>query len=132
MSPTSILLAFLTIFSLNPALGQKNEQPAYTFGVRIVGHGKPMVLIPGYKGSPDTYDLTNDVARIQTPILVLGSWVSWDYPSKEAGMKDYQRAWAKAHNTAIVFSDHGKRFLMYEDLAWLISQMEAFLRQSVN
>jgi len=30
----------------------------YAFGVRIVGHGKPMILIPGLKGSADTY---NDV-----------------------------------------------------------------------
>jgi N-formylmaleamate deformylase len=30
----------------------------YSFGVRIVGKGKPMILIPGLKGSADTY---NDV-----------------------------------------------------------------------
>jgi N-formylmaleamate deformylase len=78
----------------------------------------------------DTLDLTEAVARIRTPILVLGSWVSWDYASKDAGIKDYKRAWAKASNTTIVFSDHGKHFLMYEDLTWLTTQMDAFLRKN--
>lgn len=70
--------------------------------------------------------LINNVARIHTPILVLGSWVSWDYPSKEAGLKDDQLAYTRAHHVKIVFSDHGKHFLMYEDLDWLIRQMDEF------
>ncbi len=80
----------------------------------------------------DTLDLREAVSGILTPILVLGSWVSWDYPNKEAALKDYQRVWSNAKNTTIVFSEHGKHFLMYEDLGWMEGQMEAFLNNAAH
>src|SRR5580700_9850957 len=49
------LCCLLTLFYLR---GNGKEIPGYSFGIQIVGKGKPMILIPGYKGSADTY---NDV-----------------------------------------------------------------------
>ena len=55
-----ILFCILTLNSfaaskhlINP---KDTAAQAYSFGVRIVGNGKPMILIPGLKGSPDTYN----------------------------------------------------------------------------
>jgi N-formylmaleamate deformylase len=50
---TLIVNFLLSIFILQ---AQGNTKPAYTFGVRIMGKGTPMLLIPGFKGSADTYN----------------------------------------------------------------------------
>jgi pimeloyl-ACP methyl ester carboxylesterase len=51
---TSGIFLLLLLSSLRLKAGANN----YSFGVRIIGKGKPMILIPGLKGSADTY---NDV-----------------------------------------------------------------------
>ncbi len=76
----------------------------------------------------DTVDMRLSVARLQLPVLVLGSWVSWDYRLKSDAEKDYADKWAKAKNVTIVFSDKGKHFLMYDDLSWMLAQMDGFLK----
>ncbi len=49
---------YLLILACSLSIITKAEIPKYSFGVRVVGSGKPMILIPGNKGSADTY---NDV-----------------------------------------------------------------------
>jgi hypothetical protein len=78
----------------------------------------------------DTIDMRESVARVTSPILVLGSWVSWDYKTKSEGERDYRKSYANAKNVTIVFSDHGKHFLMYEDLDWMLEQMDVFLSKN--
>ena len=47
----------LTIFIITLCLNLKGQTPApYSFGVKITGHGKPMVLVPGLKGAAETFD----------------------------------------------------------------------------
>src|SRR6201994_2043490 len=50
----NILLTLILAVTLRSVFAQDH----YSFGVRIMGKGKPMILIPGFKGSADTY---NDV-----------------------------------------------------------------------
>ncbi len=52
------LSLFFYLAGAYPATAAK--KPSYSFGVKITGHGPPMILIPGLKGSADTY---NDVVR---------------------------------------------------------------------
>lgn len=77
----------------------------------------------------DTLDMRESVGRINTPILVLGSWTSWDYKDKPAGEADYRKAYANAKNVTIVFSDRGKHFLMWEDFGWMLAQIDVFLKK---
>jgi N-formylmaleamate deformylase len=78
----------------------------------------------------DTLDLRNDLAKINSPILLLGSWQSWNvYKTKEAALSRYQDEFSKARHIDIAFSDHGKHFLMYEDYDWMIGEMDAFLKK---
>jgi len=46
----------LALTCLLSAIHTKAEVPEYSFGVKITGKGKPMVLIPGNKGSADIYN----------------------------------------------------------------------------
>src|ERR1700760_3495852 len=50
----NILLTLILAVTLRSVFAQDH----YSFSVRIIGQGKPMILIPGLKGSADTY---NDV-----------------------------------------------------------------------
>ncbi len=77
----------------------------------------------------DTVDMRQSVAHLQEPVLVLGSWVSWDYKSKSEAEKDYAEEWKNAKNVTIIFSEKGRHFLMYDDLDWMLAQMDAFLKK---
>ena len=56
MRKIALLLLVLPVFLQATVYGKQGA--VYSFGIRIIGKGKPMILIPGYKGSADTY---NDV-----------------------------------------------------------------------
>lgn len=75
----------------------------------------------------DTIDMRQSVSRLRSPVLVLGSWVGKGYLSKDEAAKDYTELWKNAKQATIVFSEKGKHFLMYEDLGWMLKQMDAFL-----
>jgi N-formylmaleamate deformylase len=78
----------------------------------------------------DTIDLREAVARIKSPVLVLGSWRGYDFiKSKREAEKRYGELYAKATNLTLIFSENGKHFLMWEDFDWMIGQMEKFLQQ---
>jgi N-formylmaleamate deformylase len=77
----------------------------------------------------DTIDMRTAVSRLKSPVLVLGSWTSWDYKTKADGERDYARLWANAKNVTIVFSDKGRHFLMYDDFNWMIAVMDGFLKK---
>jgi hypothetical protein len=117
------LIALLT--SLSPVPGPvpgpipKDTPPS--FAVRIVGHGKPMILIPGFKGSPHTY---NDIVAHfmdKYTCYVITLTKPPDYWRKRDSVFD--------SDSSINSAQH---FLMYEDLDWLTSQMQAFLKNSTN
>jgi len=78
----------------------------------------------------DTLDMREDVAKIKSPILLLGSWRGYDViKTKADGEKRYREQLAKSKNVTIAFSENGKHFLMWEDFDWMISEMDAFLRK---
>lgn len=79
----------------------------------------------------DGLDLRDSVARIHSPILVLGSWIGWgNFKTKDAVEKRYQMQYAPADKVTIVFSEKGKHFLMYDDFDWMIAEMDKFLKSS--
>ena len=76
----------------------------------------------------EALDLRDDVAKIQSPILVLGSWVGWDsLKTKELVEAAYTKQFAKAKDCRIVFSEQGKHFLMWNDYDWYIHEIDTFL-----
>lgn len=79
----------------------------------------------------DTLDLKDGIAKITSPILVLGSWRGWDLiKTKADGEKRYQVQFIKAKNVTIAFSENGKHFLMWEDFDWMIREMDIFLAKN--
>ena len=78
-----------------------------------------------------TIDLRADVARIQQPVLVLGSWAAYaPYGStKESTRAIFVQQYAKLPQVRIEMSEAGRHFLMYDDTAWMLAQTDAFLKQ---
>ena len=78
-----------------------------------------------------TLDLRADVARIQQPVLVLGSWAAYAaYGStKESTRAIFVQQYAKLPQVRIEMSEAGRHFLMYDDTAWFFTQTDAFLKQ---
>jgi pimeloyl-ACP methyl ester carboxylesterase len=78
----------------------------------------------------DTLDLRQQVARISSPILLLGSWKGWDnIKTKQQAEQRYAAQFTRAKNLTMIFSENGKHFLMWEDFDWMVTQMDAFLRK---
>ncbi len=79
----------------------------------------------------DTLDLREEISKIKSPILLLGSWRGYDViKTKADGEKRYRAQFVKAKDVSIAFSEHGKHFLMWEDFDWMISEMDKFLAKN--
>jgi N-formylmaleamate deformylase len=76
-----------------------------------------------------TIDLRGQLATVKTPTLVLGAWIAYkDYGFKrETIQQTFDLQYEKLPVKTILLSDNGKHFIMYDDLSWMLAQMDAFL-----
>jgi len=78
-----------------------------------------------------TTDLRKDVARIKSPVLLIGSGAFATSPEMKKTMTDrYEEQVAKAPNHKVVMAEKAKHFIMLDDPKFLFSTMEDFLRSS--
>jgi len=77
-----------------------------------------------------TIDLRNEIEKIDSHILVLGTWVGYKSygVSKESSLKSYQEQFRKAAHCTIKISQAGRHFLMWDDEQWLLSEILNFLK----
>ena len=78
-----------------------------------------------------TTDLRAELARIQQPVLVLGSWAGYQQygATKESNRAIFTQQYARLPQARIELSEAGRHFLMYDDPQWFFAQTDAFLRQ---
>ncbi|MFE3968488.1 alpha/beta fold hydrolase [Stenotrophomonas sp. YIM B13575] len=74
-------------------------------------------------------DLREDIAGINTPVLVLGSWAAYQpMGGTEASTRaQFQAQYAKLPGVQIEMSAQGYHFLMWDDPRWLQAQLRRFL-----
>jgi pimeloyl-ACP methyl ester carboxylesterase len=79
-----------------------------------------------------TTDLREQLSKSTTPTLVLGAWIAYkDYGFKrETIQHTFDSQYEKLANKTILLSDNGKHFLMYDDLTWMLTQMDSFLTKN--
>ena len=79
-----------------------------------------------------TTDLRPELARVQQPVLVLGTWAGYKaYGATKAGVQSvFDTQYAAVPHHTIVLSENGKHFLMYDDPQLLLGQTDAFLKQN--
>jgi pimeloyl-ACP methyl ester carboxylesterase len=78
-----------------------------------------------------TTDLRQDLAKISSPTLVLGSWAAYSqYGATEASTAAiFEDQYAALNALQLHLSDHGYHFLMWDDPEWLVDRVQQFLTE---
>jgi hypothetical protein len=81
-------------------------------------------------------DLREDLAKINSPILVLGAWIGYkDYgATHENTLSRYQAQFSEAADATVKLTDKGKHFIMWDDKPFYFSELKSFfnLGKAVN
>jgi pimeloyl-ACP methyl ester carboxylesterase len=74
-------------------------------------------------------DLRDSVAAIQSPTLVLATWIGYkDYTDKAHVDANIHREYAKLKGADIRMTDTARHFIMYDDPQWYFTQIDGFLK----
>ncbi|MGK5049410.1 alpha/beta fold hydrolase [Janthinobacterium sp. GB4P2] len=73
-------------------------------------------------------DLRQDVARISSPTLVLGTWIAYkDYAPRAAIEQTFRNQYAQLPEARIEIADTARHFIMYDQPDWMFGRIEQFL-----
>ena len=74
-------------------------------------------------------DLRIEIKNIQTPVLVLGAWISGQShgATRESSLAAYQKQYDQVENCEIWMTDTGKHFIMWDDPDGYFKTIDAFL-----
>ncbi|PKV47952.1 pimeloyl-ACP methyl ester carboxylesterase [Janthinobacterium sp. 61] len=73
-------------------------------------------------------DLRQDVARISSPTLVLGTWIAYkDYAPRAAIEATFQQQYAQLPGVKVTLADTARHFIMYDQPDWMYARIEQFL-----
>ena len=74
-------------------------------------------------------DLRQEVARIASPTLVLGTWIAYqDYAPRTATEAVFRSQYQLLPGVQIAMAETARHFIMYDDPDWLHGQIEQFLK----
>ncbi|UQV45159.1 alpha/beta hydrolase [Janthinobacterium lividum] len=73
-------------------------------------------------------DLRQDVAKVQSPTLVLGTWIAYkDYAPRTAIEATFQQQYAQLPGVKVALADTARHFIMYDQPDWMYARIEQFL-----
>jgi len=74
-------------------------------------------------------DLRQDIARIQAPTLVLGTWIAYkQFAPREAIERNFAQQYARLPGVRVEMADTARHFIMYDDPAWMYDRIDRFLK----
>lgn len=74
-------------------------------------------------------DLRQDIERIKSPTLVLGTWIAYkEFAPRAAIENTFKTQYQKLSGVAIEMADTARHFIMYDDPKWMFERMEKFLK----
>jgi pimeloyl-ACP methyl ester carboxylesterase len=74
-------------------------------------------------------DLRQDIERIKSPTLVLGTWIAYkEYTTRAAVENTFRTQYQKLDGVTIEMADAARHFMMYDDPKWMFERMEKFLK----
>ncbi len=97
---------------------------------RIIGWGQrsDRETVISAMGSLMASDLRQDVARITSPTLVLGTWIAYkDYAPRAAIEATFQQQYHQLPGVQIALADTARHFIMYDQPDWMYARIEQFL-----
>jgi len=76
-------------------------------------------------------DLREELGKIQSPALVMGSWSAYkDYTTRAKIEDGMRRQYAKLAGVKIAIAETARHFIMWDDPNWMFGQMDSFLSGS--
>jgi pimeloyl-ACP methyl ester carboxylesterase len=73
-------------------------------------------------------DLRDDLARIKSPALVLGSWIAYkEYTDRVRTQANLRGQYAKLAGVQVEVTDTARHFIMWDDPNWMFGLMDRFL-----
>ncbi|KKO65074.1 putative aminoacrylate hydrolase RutD [Janthinobacterium sp. KBS0711] len=97
---------------------------------RIIGWGQrsDRETVIKTMGTLIASDLRQDVAKIKSPTLVLGTWIAYkDYAPRAAIEATFQQQYAQLPGVQIALADTARHFIMYDQPDWMVARIEQFL-----
>ena len=97
---------------------------------RIIGWGQrsDRETVIRAMGTLMTSDLRQEVARITSPTLVLGTWIAYkEYAPRAAIEATFQQQYAQLPGVKIALADTARHFIMYDQPDWMHARIEQFL-----
>lgn len=97
---------------------------------RIIGWGQrsDRETVIRAMGTLMASDLRQDVAKVQSPTLVLGTWIAYkDYAPRAAIEATFQQQYAKLPGVQIALADTARHFIMYDQPDWMHARIEQFI-----
>jgi pimeloyl-ACP methyl ester carboxylesterase len=74
-------------------------------------------------------DLRQEIERIKSPTLVLGTWIAYkEYTTRAAVENTFKTQHQKLSGVTIEVADTARHFIMYDDPKWMFERMEKFLK----
>jgi pimeloyl-ACP methyl ester carboxylesterase len=74
-------------------------------------------------------DMRQNVSRIKSPTLVLGSWIAYkDYGAKPMFEQMYKTQYQQLPGVQVELADNARHFIMYDDPAWMYDRIDNFLK----
>ena len=76
-------------------------------------------------------DLRDEIAKIKSPTLVMGTWVAYKQYTDLARTEAKLRAqYAKLGGVQIEVTDTAHHFIMWDDPSWMFGLMDRFLSET--
>jgi pimeloyl-ACP methyl ester carboxylesterase len=73
-------------------------------------------------------DLREDIAAIQSPTLVMVTWIAFkDYTDRKTLEANARREYAKLKGADLRITDTSRHFIMYDEPQWFFTQIDGFL-----
>ena len=73
-------------------------------------------------------DLRQDVAKVHSPALVLGTWAAYrDYTTRAAVEHTFRTQYQQLPGVQIALADTARHFIMYDQPDWMHARIEQFL-----
>lgn len=97
---------------------------------RIIGWGQrsDRETVIKAMGTLMASDLRQDVAKVQSATLVLGTWIAYkDYAPRAAIEATFQQQYAQLPGVKIALADTARHFIMYDQPDWMYARIEQFL-----
>jgi pimeloyl-ACP methyl ester carboxylesterase len=73
-------------------------------------------------------DLRDDIAKIKSPTLVLGSYIGFPGATREGVEANLRTQYAKLQGVEIQVTDKAHHFIMWDDPEWMFGHMDRFLK----